>query len=264
MKNHFIQGTIALAMIFMSACNSQQSEWNLVWEEEFDQSSLDTTTWSKIPRLPKNPEWRRFMTDDEACYDIQDGKLILRGIRNTNLEKDTAAYLTGGVYTKYKRAFFGGKLAIKAKLEGATGAWPAIWLKPFEEDKYPWPSGGEIDIMEHLNYDSIAYQTVHSNYTHHLNEKKNPPQGSFGKIDPAGYNVYAVEMYKDSLVFSINDVKTFTYPRIETEKEGQYPFVLPYYLMIDMQLGGAWVGSIDANDVPVEMKVDWVRYYQKK
>ena len=93
MKNHFIQGTIALAMIFMSACNSQQSEWNLVWEEEFDQSSLDTTTWSKIPRLPKNPEWRRFMTDDEACYDIQDGKLILRGIKNTNLEKPTSLHI---------------------------------------------------------------------------------------------------------------------------------------------------------------------------
>ena len=254
---------MGLAMVCMGACNTPQNEWKLVWEEEFDQMCIDTANWSKIPRLVKNPEWRRFMTDDEACYDFKDGNLILRGIKNPDLSKDTAAYLTGGIYTKYKRAFYGGKLAIRAKLQAAKGAWPAIWLKPFEEEKYPWPSGGEIDIMERLNYDSIAYQTVHSNYTVHLGEKKNPPQGATGAINPADYNVYAVEMYKDSLVFSINDVKTFSYPRIETDKEGQYPFDKPYYLMIDMQLGGNWVGPVDPKDVPVEMHVDWVRYYQK-
>ena len=31
------------------------------------------------------------------------------------------------------------------------------------------------------------------------------------------------------------------------------------YLLIDMQLGGAWVGSVDPNDLPVEMEIDWVR-----
>ena len=82
-------------------------------------------------------------------------------------------------------------------------------------------------------------------------------------IHPEDYNVYAVEMYPDSVVFFINDVKNFTYPRIETDKEGQFPFDKPYYLLIDMQLGGNWVGAIDPKDVPVEMKVDWVRYYKK-
>lgn len=28
-----------------------------------------------------------------------------------------------------------------------------------------------------------------------------------------------------------------------------------------MQLGGAWVGDVDLNDLPVEMEVDWVKYY---
>lgn len=152
---------------------------------------------------------------------------------------------------------------MKAKLQGARGAWPAIWLKPFEEEKYPWPTGGEIDIMERLNYDSIAYQTVHSVYTQHLNIRKNPPQGATGAIRPDDYNVYAVEMYPDSIVFFINDCRTFAYPKIETDKEGQFPFDRPYYLLIDMQLGGSWVGAVDTLDLPVEMCVDWVRYYKK-
>ena len=147
-------------------------------------------------------------------------------------------------------------------MQGARGAWPAIWLKPFEEEKYPWPTGGEIDIMERLNYDSIVYQTVHSVYTQHLNIRNNPPQGNTAAIRPDDYNVYAVEMYPDSVVFYVNDCRTFSYPRIKTDKEGQFPFDKPYYLLIDMQLGGNWVGKVDTLDLPVEMHVDWVRYYQ--
>lgn len=51
--------------------------------------------------------------------------------------------------------------------------------------------------------------------------------------------------------------------RIETDKQGQFPFDQPYYLLIDMQLGGSWVGKVYSEDLPAEMWVDWVRFYQK-
>ena len=260
MKNLFL----VIAALLLGGCSaSTQSRWELVWEEDFNQSGqIDTTVWSKIPRTYLKPDWRKYMSDHEDCYAIADGHLILRGIRNLDAAADTATYLTGGLYTKYKRSFHFGRLEIKAKLQGARGAWPAIWLKPYEEEKYPWPSGGEIDIMERLNYDTIAYQTVHSNYTVHLGLKEEPPHGSTAAIRPDDYNVYGVEMYPDSLVFFINDKKNFTYPRISTDREDQYPFDIPYYLLIDMQLGGSWVGEVDPADLPVEMTVDWVRYYQ--
>ncbi|GHU64212.1 hypothetical protein FACS1894160_4170 [Bacteroidia bacterium] len=82
-------------------------------------------------------------------------------------------------------------------------------------------------------------------------------------IDPDGYNVYAVELYADSLSFDINGVHTFTYPRINTDKEGQFPFDRDFYLMLDMQLGGSWVGRIEPNDLPMEMWIDWVHFYKK-
>ena len=46
-------------------------------------------------------------------------------------------------------------------------------------------------------------------------------------------------MTPDSLVFSVNDQRTFAYPKINTEQEEQYPFNKPYYLLIDLQLGGS-------------------------
>ena len=118
--------------------------------------------------------------------------------------------------------------------------------------------------MERLNYDSIAYQTVHSHYTYTLGIKDHPVSHSTGVIHPDRYNIFAVEMYPDSLSFYVNDVHTFTYPRIQTKEEGQFPFTQPFYLLIDMQLGGSWVGAVSPEDLPVEMEVDWVRFYQRK
>jgi hypothetical protein len=34
--------------------------------------------------------------------------------------------------------------------------------------------------------------------------------------------------------------------------------------MIDQQLGGEWVGPVEMEDLPVEMEIDWVRFYQKQ
>jgi beta-glucanase (GH16 family) len=235
----------------------QSVKWRLVWEENFDGHTFNTSRWSKIPR--GTSDWNNYMSDFDSCYRVSDGQLILRGLRNEYLPADTASFLTGGLYTKDKAGFERGRIEICAKLGKAQGAWPAFWLLPF--DNSPWPSGGEIDIMERLNGESIAYQTVHSDYTYIL-QIKNPPQGTTGKIDPDGYNIYAVELYRDSLSFFINDTHTFTYPRIETDAEGQFPFDRAFYLLLDMQLGGSWVGQVNPADLPVEMRIDWVRFYK--
>ena len=116
--------------------------------------------------------------------------------------------------------------------------------------------------MERLNQDTFVYQTVHSYYTHTLNEKDNPPNGTIVSINPHEFNVFGVDFFPDSLVFHVNGVKTFTYPRIATDKEGQFPFDVPQYLLIDMQLGGIWVGEVDPTGLPVEMAIDWIKHYQ--
>lgn len=241
--------------------------WQLVWAEEFDTPELDTTVWTRISRGPS--DWNNYMTTADTCYSWSDGNLVLRGIAAYEGDGDTAAYLTGGIFTKNKKAFENGRISIRAKLQAGKGAWPAFWMLPqaqFEGDTMAvWPNGGEIDIMERLNHDSIAYQTVHTYYTKRLGLDSIPPHYNTGAIIPDDYNVFSVEMYADSLRFFINDSLTFVYPRIETELPGQFPFPdRPFYLLLDMQLGGAWVGEVDPAEVPNTMLIDWVRFYQKK
>ncbi len=86
--------------------------------------------------------------------------------------------------------------------------------------------------MEHLNHDHIVYRPIHTNYTVNLKQTDNPPHGKTHPIDRDGFNTYGVELLHDSIVFSVNGDRYFTYPRVQTDKEGQYPFDCPYYLLM--------------------------------
>jgi len=252
---------LALLLVLLYSCSVNKAyHGQASWTEDFNQQgTFDTRYWSKIPR--GGSDWNRHMSNNDSCYAMRNGKMILRGIKNVDLSTDTSRYLTGGIYTKDKMAFGFGRLEIKAKLNGAKGAWPAFWMLA-ENSK--WPDGGEIDIMERLNFDSVAYQTIHTYYTLTLKIKDKPKSGGIAKINPGTFNTYAVEKYPNSLVFFVNNKKTFTYPKIATAAQGQFPFGVNHYLLLDMQLGGSWVGKIKDADLPVEMEIDWVKFYPFK
>ncbi|GAB3667463.1 glycoside hydrolase family 16 protein [Echinicola sediminis] len=246
--------------IYLQKSEQIDKAWKLVWKDDFKKDALDTTKWSKIP--PNTADWGNYMTDDERCFDLKDGKLYLKGIVNKDTLKDARPYLTGGVYTKGKFAYQYGKIEIHAKLESAQGAWPAMWMLA-EQDKYgKYPKNGEIDIMEHINFEDKIYQTTHSYYTLNLKQTNNPPHGGTAEFDKEAFNTFGLEWFPDKLVFTLNGEPTFTYPRLEGVDPSQWPYDQPFYLMIDMQLEGNWVGKADPADLPVQMIIDWVKVYQ--
>lgn len=241
-----------------------KGDWELVWEDNFDKKGIDYNIWSKIPRGEAN--WNDCMSDAEELYEVKDGILTLRGMRPTPSMHDSIDCVTGGLFTSGKKRLGYGRLEVKAKLNGSKGQWPAIWLLPDElnpSDGY-WPGQGEIDVMERLNFDDFAYQTIHTYYSLVLKHDNEPPHFATGKIKPDDYNVFAVEIMPDSLSFFINGEHTFTYPRIDTLHPGQWPFFRPMYLLVDMQLGGGWVGPVDLTQLPVDMKIDRVSFYRRK
>ncbi len=263
MRSFFLLLVAPIFLLTATQCKqgekgNNDGKWKLVWEDDFKGKSIDETKWVKIPR--GQSDWNNYMSDHDDLYEVKGGNLILRGIQNNVEPNDTAPFLTGGVYTKDKKSFGFGRLEINAKLNPAKGAWPAFWMLP---DNSQWPEGGEIDIMERLSHDKMIYQTIHTQYTLKHGIKDNPPSSTVVGINPDKYNVYAIEKYPDSLVFYINDTKTKTYPRIETDIEDQFPFAdHDFYLLLDMQLGGSWVGAVNPAELPVEMMIDWVKFYE--
>ncbi|MGV3585596.1 MAG: glycoside hydrolase family 16 protein [Adhaeribacter sp.] len=236
--------------------------WVLKWEDEFEQAGVpDPAKWGFSGR--KSPNWACYCADTLAVTFVEEGQLYLRGILNRD-KTDTARYKTACIQTKDKFYFKYGKIEVKAKIPQGKGSWPAIWLMPQDSKYGGWPASGEIDIMEHLNYDPYIYQTLHSQYIDKLNQKTNPVHSATPVFKEGAFNIYGLEWYPDRLDFFVNGIKTFTYPKIANADHQQWPFDQEYYIILNQALGGNWVGAIDDNDLPVQMTVDWVRVYQKE
>jgi len=250
-------------------------EWTLVWEDDFDKKVLDTSTWTRIG-LFESPKWKvpvekwrevnncfRYITaTDPRVVQFDDENIRLMGIVNPDsLTGDPRPYLTGGIYSWGKFAFQYGRIEIRAKLDQAYGMWPAIWMLS-EKDIYPNQHNGEMDIMEKLNHDDFAYQTTHNHFTITLKQNE-PKKSTTAKIDTSSYNVYSVSWYPDKLVYAINGIKSYEYPKVPGAGTYQWPFDQPFYLLIDQQMEHEWPGMITKPvELPISMTVDWVRLYQ--
>ena len=253
--------TLCFLVSFMSYAQSASPDWELVWSDEFEQDGTpDDDKWEFSGR--GNPDWARYCADNSETRYIKDGKLHLRGVVNSDAS-DPAPYQTGCIQTRDRFSFKYGKLEVKAKLSKGKGSWPAIWLMPQDPQYGGWPHSGEIDVMEHLNYDSIVYQTLHTNHIDVQGKKEEPLYFHTPTFKEDDYNVFGMEWFPDRLDFFVNGEKTFSYPKVENADWKQWPFDQEFYIILDQALGGSWVGTIKDEDLPVEMVVDWVRVYQE-
>lgn len=237
------------------------NNWELIWEDNFA-DSINYNDWSKIPRTRTDLGWQRYMSDVDSCYEINNGILKLKGIKNSVLLNDTASYLTGGIWTKGKRSIALGKIEVKAKVNKVHGTWPAIWMLD-EKRKNP-DYMGEIDIFESINAENIIHQTIHTNYS----LANNFAFKSANTIDDKEkFNIYGVIINPSEIIFLTNNKITYIYKKNDTmERQDQFPFGDGHdmYLILSMQLNNIdWTGHVIDSQLPSEMQIDWVRFYKK-
>lgn len=248
----------------------QYDDYTLLWNDEFNGSSLNTDMWNYEPHEPgwTNNELQEYTTSEDNVF-LKDGKLVIKAIKTTQ-DNGKDYYTSGKITTQNKNDFTYGKVVVSAKAPEGKGLWPAIWMMPKDESFYgQWPKCGEIDIMEVLGSNvSTAYGTVHYGEPHAeqqgtyvLNE------GTFAD----SFHEYSVEwepgemrFYIDgNLYHTVND--WFTAVSGEDEKPYPAPFNQPFFVQLNLAVGGNWPGNPDANTDfnKAEFEVDYVRVYQK-
>lgn len=262
--------SLALMLAALCFCSAKQKEqpelterkYELLWEDNFDRGKLDTTKWSKINRV-KDVAWVKYMSPDERLYEFRGSYLRLYARANDGIApNDTAPFLTAGISTRHKATVKYGKIEVRARIRGAQGCWPAIWTSADDPALCKYPMRPEIDIAEHYNYNDFVVQTIHSNYTDKLKRTKDPIADCRPAIRNNKFNTYTAEILPDRIILSINGKETFTYPRIDVNPDlWQYPFCVDQYLMIDMQVGNAYL-KVDKKTYPAYMDIDWVRMYK--
>ncbi|MBP5492700.1 MAG: family 16 glycosylhydrolase [Clostridiales bacterium] len=244
--------------------------YNLLWSDEFDGDAMDESKWNYEPHEPgwTNNELQEYTTSTDNVF-VRDGKLVLKAIKT---EKDGKEYYTSGKVTgQNKTDFLYGKVVVSAKVPEGQGLWPAIWMMPKDESYYgQWPKCGEIDIMESLGNDTtISYSTIHYGEPH--GEQQGTIEKTADESFSAKFHEYSVEwepgemrFYTDGeLVLTVND--WFTAVQGEDEKPYPAPFDQPFFVQMNLAVGGNWPGNPDATTdfSKAEFEIDYVRVYQK-
>lgn len=255
-----------IACIILTTFSCSSDKWKLVWQDEFNGSTLDTSKWTAYvgdgcPELCGfgNNELQ-YYTDRSENISFEDGKLIISALADSVKQR---AYSSAKLTTKTKGDWQYGRFEVMAKVPEGKGNWPAIWMLPTENKYGGWPRSGEIDIMETVGYDrGNVHGTVHTqSFNHMLGTQK----GDSVQVDDfsEAFHLYAVEWYADRIDFFIDDNKYHTFENTSLNSD-DWPFDHPFYLILNIAIGGSWGGKYGiANDVfPNRMEIDYVRVYE--
>ncbi|MEO2049397.1 MAG: glycoside hydrolase family 16 protein [Pirellulales bacterium] len=236
--------------------------WNATWSDEFDGTQLDTSKWDPIL-------WTTPFNNEQQAYHpsratVSGGNLVLTA---DDANFGGKSFTSGKVESKFEQQH--GRWEVRAKLPGTQGTWPAIWLLP-DTAQYPWPSQGEIDILEnrgnqpeltssafHWGPDFFGRQFVFA--------EQQATNGGQAENHHDDFHTYAVEWSASRLRFFVDDVHYYT---ISNANTGGFlgNQTAPMELNLNVAVGGDFLGGAQPNESsvwPQQMLVDYVRVYER-
>lgn len=277
-------------------CQSVQDGWRLTWNDEFNGAEIDRKKWdfdlgNGFFNYAAN-QWISGWGNDELQYytrepenaSVSDGMLRVRALRES---LHGCGYTSARLKTRRRDGspLFNqkyGRFEMRAKLPVGQGVWPAFWLLPQDEAYGTWAASGEIDVMEARGQEpgkvlgTLHYGGRWPANAHSGGESVFPSGQSI-----ADFHVYAVEWDPGEIRWFVDDREyarqTFWWSTSKTEN-GQgvkpandsdlnpwpAPFDQPFYLVINLAVGGRFVGKPDETTrFPAELQVDYVRVYER-
>jgi beta-glucanase (GH16 family) len=172
------------------------------------------------------------------------------------------AYTSARLVSRGKGDLLYGRVAVRARVPGGLGVWPAIWMLSTDWSYGGWPESGEIDVMEHVGcVPDTVYASVHTKAYNHV-QRTQKTQGLRLPDAETAFHEYALEWTPDRVQMEVDSVPYFIF---ENEKTGfeAWPFDRPFHLILNVAVGGNWgaMRGFDPDIWPRRMEVDYVRVY---
>lgn len=258
--------SLILALVLTASCaNNNPVSRKLVWSDEFNGTGLpDASKWSydTIGNATGwgNNEWQNYTVGQIENAFVEKGNLHIKAIKELSGNR---SYSSARLITKGKGDWLYGRIEVRAKLPGARGIWPAIWMLPTGWEYGGWPKSGEVDIMEHVGYmpDSV-FASVHTeSYNHVIGTQRT--KGFYLPNLHERFHVYAIEWDAAEIKTFVDNKMYFSFKK-EAAGSKVWPFDKKFHLLLNVAVGGNWgaVKGVDATAFPQEMVVDYVRIYQ--
>lgn len=241
----------------------------LIWSDEFDEpadTEPDPDKWN--PDVGGNGwgnEQLEYNTRNSNAYHDGDGNLVLEA-----RQEDSRAlrcwygrcdYTSARITTNERFAFTYGRIVGRMKVPSGQGIWPAFWMLGADMNEVGWPNNGEIDIMEYVGQEPARiYATVHGpDYSGEDGFSGEQALSDGGYADD--YHIYEMRWTSSRISFFVDGVQYHTVDRSTVEEEGDWVFDSPFYVILNVAVGGDWPGDPDDSIFPQEMLVDYVRVY---
>lgn len=231
--------------------------WNLVWSDEFNGTSLNRANWT--PEIGTGSGgWGnnelQYYTDRAQNVQVTGGNLVITAQKESYGGMN---YTSARIKTQDLKSFTYGKVEARIKLPTGQGLWPAFWMLGSNISSVGWPKSGEIDIMERVNNNPYVNGTVHWDAGGHAEFGR-----VSGNLDFSQFHVYSIEWDSKYIRWFV-DGQQFNEFYIDNGTGNTEEFQRPFFILLNLAVGGNWPGSPNnSTPFPSQMLVDYVRVYQ--
>ena len=285
-----------------SYCKERAEPKNLIWFQNFDENYLSPNVWNystsngfydgkefisgwgngelQYYTKPRNSEGN---TNTSKNLFIENGYLKIQPIYRKDKSRissgeDAYNFTSARINTKNLKSFsYPSKISICFKVPKGIGFWPAFWLMPSEDIR--WPVGGEIDILENRGRISNI-----SSSALHFGKQWNKKSTLVGEALIPRQVRFQDKFHSISLVWKENviafylDNSSDPYFTINSDhpefQKYKYPFNRDYYMILNVAVGGKyddyWVDfdafcsdracSNKENPDSHRFIIDWIEY----
>ena len=274
------------------------TDWQLVWQDEFDGSSIDASKWThEINCAGGGNNEKQCYTDSSDNAYLADGKLHIVALpAEEGAEKP---YTSARLVTRNKADFKYGRFEMRAQLPFGQGSWPAFWMMPTDSVYGSWPKSGEIDIMEAVNLkvageDGIAEANVHGTLHYGRDWPNNASSGKAYSLpdgaNPADdFHTYAIEWQEGEIRWYVDGYLYATqrqskvrfnsrgepvglahrgwYAEYFNQASGELethwdtaPFDQEFFMILNLAVGGNWPENVNNLGIDAEAFADGQKF----
>lgn len=172
-----------------------------------------------------------------------------------------SSYTSARILTKGKFEQTYGRVEARIRLPYGQGIWPAFWMLGADIDTNPWPAAGEIDIMEFRGQNPTTILGSIHGPGYSGGEAISKSYTLVNDRFDTGFHVFGIEWGPEYVNYYVDDV---LYNQITpADVTGEWIFNKPFYMLINLAVGGDFVGSPNSETVfPQTMLIDYVRVYK--
>lgn len=237
--------------------------YTLIWQDNFEGSAgqlPDSDKWGFDIGTDWGNAQLEFDTDRPENVSL-DGNgnlaIVAREESYNNCAYTSARIVTRGLFEPTY-----GRIEARIKLPIGQGIWPAFWMLGNDIGSVGWPQCGEIDIMEYRGQQpNIIYGSVHGpGYSGNdaLSQVFTLAGGTFNY----DFHLFAIEWEDDVIRWYVDDS---LYLSLRPSHLGgdEWVFDHPFYIILNVAVGGHWVGPPNASTVfPQTMLIDYIKVYK--